>query len=70
MRRSSPEVDKSTGVINSVCSTPENDVNKISSTFVGETLKINNITIDTSKLPQQVPFTVTGSYQTEIKKVY
>ena len=69
MRRSSPEVDKSTGVINNVTATPENAVNKISSTFVGETLKINNITIDTSKIPQQVPFTVTGSYQTEIKSV-
>ena len=69
MRRSSPEVDKSTGVINDVTATPENAVNKITSTFVGETLKINNITIDTSKIPQQVPFTVTGSYQTEIKSV-
>ena len=69
MRRSSPEVDKSTGIINSVGSTPENNENKISSTFVGETLNINNITIDTSKLPPFMPYTVTGSYTTEIKSV-
>ena len=68
MRRSSPEVDKSTGVINSVTQTPENAVDTISSTFVGETLNIKNITIDSSPLEGQ-SFTVTGSYSTQIKKV-
>ena len=68
MRRSSPEVDKSTGVINNVTATPENAENTITSTFVGETLNINNITIDASPLQGQ-PFTITGSYTTQIKKV-
>ena len=68
MRRSSPEVDKTTAIVLSANQTPETSENTIHSGFVGVDLTLTNINIDTGVLDGQ-PHTAPTTFTTKVKKV-
>ncbi len=68
MRRSSPEIDKSTGIILTANTTPETAENTIHSGFVGADITFTNITSDVSSLGGQ-PYDFSTTFTTKVKKV-